>query len=62
MQNLNALHTRVGRCCMIDCRRMKIKNRTLHKKREERGTPKFWCIIPRHQFSGLEVKPHTVNA
>jgi len=41
MQNLNALHTRVGRCCMIDCRRMKIKNRTLHKKREERGTPKF---------------------
>jgi len=26
---------------MIDCRRMKIKNRTLHKKREERGTLKF---------------------
>jgi len=41
MQNLNALHTRVRLCRMIDCRRMKINNRTLHKKREECGTLKF---------------------
>src|ERR1700680_697688 len=42
MQNLNALHT-WPRSCSAGSRRKKrtSKNRTLHKKREECGIPKF---------------------